>query len=163
MSVRLSACVSAAPTGRIYVKFDIGDFRENVAKISGVSSEDPCRCCRNDIVTYLLTYSMVQSHSWEANWFSASQEIPRILWNPKAHYLSLLPNQLPETVKRLPTHDIIKTSGCSSPCRFLKKCSPLPIVENGVSTDGSDTHDPRRSRRKTYTAKIEKLRHTLTL
>jgi len=34
----------------------------------------------------LLTYSMVQSPSWEANWFAASQEIPRILWNPKVHY-----------------------------------------------------------------------------
>ena len=36
--------------------------------------------------TYLLTYSMVQSPSWEANWFAASQEIPRISWNPKVHY-----------------------------------------------------------------------------
>ena len=35
---------------------------------------------------YLLTYSMVQSPSWEANWFAASQEIPRILWNWKVHY-----------------------------------------------------------------------------
>jgi hypothetical protein len=35
---------------------------------------------------YLLTYSMEQSLSREANWFSASQEIPRILWNPKVHY-----------------------------------------------------------------------------
>ena len=34
----------------------------------------------------LLTYSMVQSHSWEANWFAASQEIPRISRNPKVHY-----------------------------------------------------------------------------
>ena len=34
----------------------------------------------------LLTYSMVQIPSWEANWFAASQEIPRILWNPKVHY-----------------------------------------------------------------------------
>jgi hypothetical protein len=34
----------------------------------------------------LLTYSMEQSLSWEANWFSASQEIPRILWNLKVHY-----------------------------------------------------------------------------
>ena len=38
------------------------------------------------IHTYLLTYSMVQSPSWEANLFAASQEIPRILWNPKVHY-----------------------------------------------------------------------------
>ena len=35
---------------------------------------------------YLLTYSMVQSPSWQANWFAANQEIPRILWNPKVHY-----------------------------------------------------------------------------
>ena len=33
-----------------------------------------------------LTYSMVQSTSWEANWFAASQEIPRISRNPKVHY-----------------------------------------------------------------------------
>ena len=34
----------------------------------------------------LLTYSKEQSPSWEANRFSASQEIPRILWNTKVHY-----------------------------------------------------------------------------
>ena len=34
----------------------------------------------------LLTYSMVWSPSWEANWFAASQEIPRISRNPKVHY-----------------------------------------------------------------------------
>ena len=31
----------------------------------------------------LLTHSMEQSPTWEANRFSASQEIPRILWNSK--------------------------------------------------------------------------------
>jgi hypothetical protein len=35
---------------------------------------------------YWLTYSMEQSTSWEADRFSASQEIPRILWNPKVQY-----------------------------------------------------------------------------
>jgi len=37
-------------------------------------------------ILYLLIYSMVQSPSWEANWFAASQEIPRISRNPKVHY-----------------------------------------------------------------------------
>jgi hypothetical protein len=40
----------------------------------------------NYLLTYLLTYVMEQSPSWEANRFSASQEIPRILWKPKVHY-----------------------------------------------------------------------------
>jgi hypothetical protein len=36
--------------------------------------------------TYLFTHCMGHSLSWEANRFSASQEISRILWNPKVHY-----------------------------------------------------------------------------
>jgi len=45
---------------------------------------------------YLLTYSMVQSPSWEVNWFAASQEIPRISRNPKIHYRThKLPPPLP--------------------------------------------------------------------
>ena len=42
---------------------------------------------RNYTLIYLLTYSMQHSPSWEANQFSASQEIPRISGNPKVHYL----------------------------------------------------------------------------
>ena len=37
-------------------------------------------------VTYLLTHSMQQSPSREANRFADSQEIPRILSNPNVHY-----------------------------------------------------------------------------
>jgi hypothetical protein len=36
--------------------------------------------------TYVLTYSVEQSSSRGANRFAASQEIPRILRNPKVHY-----------------------------------------------------------------------------
>ena len=35
---------------------------------------------------FLLTYSIEQNPSGEANRVSASQEIPRILWNPNVHY-----------------------------------------------------------------------------
>jgi hypothetical protein len=38
------------------------------------------------ILTYSLTHTMEQSPYSEANRFSASQEISRILWNPKDHY-----------------------------------------------------------------------------
>ena len=41
-------------------------------------------CCLTEEM--LLTYSMVQSPSLEANWFAASQEILRISRNPKVHY-----------------------------------------------------------------------------
>jgi hypothetical protein len=33
-----------------------------------------------------LTYSTEQGPSWEANSHSASQEIPRLLWNPKVRF-----------------------------------------------------------------------------
>ena len=33
-----------------------------------------------------FTHSMEKSLSWEANQFSASQEIPNISWNPMVHY-----------------------------------------------------------------------------
>ena len=37
-------------------------------------------------MVYLLTYSLEQSPTWEANSSSANQEIPGILWNLKVHY-----------------------------------------------------------------------------
>ena len=39
-----------------------------------------------NVLTLVFTDFMKESPSWEAYWFSASQEIPRILWNQTVHY-----------------------------------------------------------------------------
>jgi len=58
LSFHPSACISAAPTERISMKFDLGDFEENMSrkfkfvssqsKISGILQEDlsTLYCCR---------------------------------------------------------------------------------------------------------------------
>ena len=44
-------------------------------------------CCTEHYrLLLILTHSMMQSPSWAANWFAASQEIPRISRKPKVHY-----------------------------------------------------------------------------
>ena len=48
---------------------------------------------------------MVQSSSWEANWFAATQKIPHILWNPKVHYRTYeLPPPVPILGQPNPVH-----------------------------------------------------------
>jgi hypothetical protein len=47
--------------------------------------EQMSKTLTNEITIY-QTHSMEQSPSWEANRSSASQEIPRVLWNPKVYY-----------------------------------------------------------------------------
>ena len=64
-----------------YGRYTTGTFTEQIHFRNTSGSE-----CVINILTYLLTYSMVQSPSWEANWFAASQEIPQTSRNPKVHY-----------------------------------------------------------------------------
>ena len=56
----------------------------------------------------LLNYAMEKSPSWEANRFSASQEISRILWNPNVHYriYKCLPRapSWARSIQSMPTH-----------------------------------------------------------
>ena len=55
---------------------------------------------------------MEQSSSWGTNWFSASQEIPHILWNPKVHYhIHKCPPPVPILSQLDPVH--------TSPYHFL--------------------------------------------
>ena len=62
-------------------------FRPFKQSSSGLLTASINRCCVHvGIPICLFTYSMVQSPSWEANWFADSQEIPRISRNPKVHY-----------------------------------------------------------------------------
>jgi hypothetical protein len=75
-------------------------------RIAYVQLTFPLTLFTKHLITYLLTYSMEQSPSWEANWFCSYQEIPRIYGTRKfitvltsAHHLSLswaLPIQSPQ-------------------------------------------------------------------
>jgi len=84
------------------------------------------------LLTYIFTHSVEQSPSWEADRFSASQEIPLISWTLKVHYrIYKCPPPVPILSQLNPVH-------ASTPFLFLK--IHLNIIL--PSTSGS----PKRSR-----------------
>ena len=59
---------------------------------------------------------MVQSPSWAANWFAASQEIPRISRKPKVHYRTHKRPRTLYTPLKSPIHRPVITFGLFISC-----------------------------------------------
>jgi hypothetical protein len=70
--------------------------------------------CSRDGVNWILTACTEQSIAWEANWLSAGQGIPGILWNPKV-YCRLYKNQSP-----VPILGDVNPIHAKRPAHFLK-------------------------------------------
>jgi hypothetical protein len=78
-----------------------------------------------DNLKILLTYSMEQSPSWETKLFSASQEIPRVLWGSKFHYrIYKWPPTVPILNSKKLRNKLIKSAG------ILRFCSHIFNVCN---------------------------------
>jgi hypothetical protein len=61
-----------------------------------------------DLPTHSLTHSTEQRYFWEFSRFSASPEIPHILWNPKVHYhIHRCPPPVPNLSQIYPFHALI--------------------------------------------------------
>jgi len=85
------------------------------------------------LITYLLTYSVEQSPSWEANQFSTSQEILGLLRNLKVHYhIHKCPPPVPiyRSISPVPRHMCVFLD-----CQFLRweVVSTLPNSQAGGS------------------------------
>jgi hypothetical protein len=60
----------------------------------------------NEVSETELTNSMKENPPWKANTHSASQETPRLLWNPQVHYgVNNSPPLDPTLSQRHPVHN----------------------------------------------------------
>jgi hypothetical protein len=87
MPTYLSAWNTAA-TGRIFMKF-LSIFRKSDVKIQVSLKYDKNNGYFEGLYTYIHTYLLTPCSRVlleKLTCFAASQEIPRILWNPKVHY-----------------------------------------------------------------------------
>ena len=92
--------------------------------------------------TYLLTYSMEQSPSWKGHWFSASQEIPRILWNLKVHYrIYKCPPTVTNLSWRISGKWVLVTTALSFPSLRLEERPPIWRVAANILNKQSRTTD----------------------
>ena len=103
-----------------------------------ICQKDKCKIVQcSNCTTGLLTCSMGQNPSWEANRFSVTQEIFRILWNPKVHYhIHKCPPPVPILSHLDPIHTPHPTSWRSILILSTHLCLGLP---SGLFPSGSPT------------------------
>jgi len=82
---------------------------------------------------------MVQSPSWEANWFAASQEIPRIPRDPKVHY---------------------RTHKCPPPVSILGQLNPVHIPTSHLLEIRPNIIHPSTPRSPQWTPSTSLYKHT---
>ena len=104
-----------------------------------------------------LTYSTVQSPSWAANRFAASQEIPRISLNPKVHYRThkpppavpirgqTNPGEIPTTHLLEIHRNIIYPSTSRSPSGLFPSVFSIKTLKTSLLTHTCHMHSPSHS------------------
>jgi hypothetical protein len=118
-------------------------FSNTIVHAVCISGHSSC-----SVMRYLLTYSMEQSPSWEANRLAASQEVPRILWSPKVHYrIHKYPSPVPVLSQLNPVHTptshILKIHLCQGLYSLIVNQRAMGITGFADETElAQSKHDP---------------------